>query len=603
MSRSPGNSDYANAGTKHTAENDQEDARTTDIVSFSELLGTLRDQLALNGYRLYPSQTGRFCMYDVYKADTPDLEGLEYPSDFRYYRQIQPWSDKDRCQFLATVRSLCENQKAIAPSEGHARKWVQICLDFEDRASDPRSNVARIAIASVNDVSPRQSTYTGRSGFHKFVPPVSWFPKKVQDLDCSQLLTLLPPVERDQFMLILGRVVAGAKGTVVAEGILEHTARSYAIVVGIEPGLGKSTMIGYIETALAKLGYITSQLNADFNKFGWGSIATADLATIDDLTDSTQLKMIQDPRVKSIVSNNFLKTEEKGIAAVDVRATSVIIGLTNSSNYAHYLGTDPGCLSRLNQLDTYTSYELRQVYPGIPDARIKPFWEATAARLGVTTELLAVRLLRHCLDLFLEVTGHSFDPTGHLVKDLDTDRLEDRMKANRTKFRINVSLKHAEEIPTVASHLAALTIAEARPDRRANLEHKLAHLDFSPEIVRIIIELFSASPILPKGLEGLQLNHLSKDCIRYIKPKLRDFEALASTQSVEGAFKVLALELKSTIGLGYPHKSLMYQGLWLAAKRLVPGTIEQYQADTPDLPDPVREAVDSFTKLLNSIAI
>lgn len=603
MGRSPGNTDFANQGTKYTTDNDQEDAREASIVSFSELMSTLTDQLTLKGYRLYPSQTGRFCMYDVYQASVPDIEGLQSPEDFRYFRQIQPWSDKDRCQFLATVRSICENHKAIAPSETHAKKWVQICLDFEDRASDPRSNVARIALAALTDTSPRQTTYTGRNGFHKFIPPVSWFPEALQSLDCSQLLTLLPPVERDQFMLILGRVVAGAKGTIAAEGTLDHTARSYAIVVGIEPGLGKSTMIGYIENALTKLGYTTAQLNADFNKFGWGSIATADLASIDDLTDSTQLKMIQDPRVKSIVSNNFLKTEEKGVAAVDVRATSVIIGLTNSSNYAHYLGTDPGCLSRLNQLDTYTSYELRQVYPGIPDARIKPFWEATAIKLGVTTELLAVRLLRQCLDMFLEVTGHSFDPSGHLIKDLDQDRLETRMKGNRERFRINVSLKHAEEIPTVASHLAALTIAEARPDRRASLEHKLSHLDFSPETVRIIIELFAASPLLPKGLEGLQLNHLSKDCIRYIKPKLRDFEALASTKSVEGAFTVLALELKSTIGLGYPHKSLTYQGLWLAAKRLVPGMVEHYQGAKLELSDPVREAVDSFTKLLNGIAI
>lgn len=384
----------------------------TPIISFRDCINKLEKELDNDGYQLIASPTGRFCGYDVYVKTYLDIKGLNQPQNFYYYQRIGAEDSIRTTQFLSKVRAICEANREGGTKKESSR-WEQVAMTFDDQMADPRSNVAKIAQASIG-LKSRVASLTGLPGYHKVVPPLEWFPKALQEYNPEDLLTLFPAAEKAQLVLILGRVMAGASGTMTAEGLLRHTARSYALIVGTIGGMGKSTLMNYIKDTLECLGYTTAQINSDLNKFGWGAVATADLSTIDDLVKDKQRTLLQHVMVKSIVSNGFVKVEDKGIAAVDVKATSVIVGCTNTTNYADYIDMDGGSLSRLNQLDTYSPEELAVAYPSIDDARILPYWDAKACVFNCDHRLLAARLLRHCLDRFLEATGHSFDDRGYI---------------------------------------------------------------------------------------------------------------------------------------------------------------------------------------------
>jgi Family of unknown function (DUF5906) len=541
------------------------------IISYREILGSMGTRMQGNGYHLRPSPMGQWCGHQVYvKSKLKGLKGLKTPEDFFYYREIYPNVAGDAQGFYAALdKSGCE-----VYGKWERKAFGELRAAFLDDLSNPRSCAAK---TTHNRYCPDATvrTLTGTQGCYKLVPPKSWFPDELQGLESRSLLTLLPDAEAHQLMLILGRVVAGANGTVTAEGVINHTARAYALIVGTEAGMGKSTFLNWLLKTLGLLGYSTTQLNSDFNKFGWASIATSDLAAIDDLTDDVQRKMINDNRVKTITSGGLIKTEEKGQPATEVRATSVLLGCTNMTNYSHYIGMDSGSLSRLNQLDTYNSYELARQYPHEPDARILPYWRKVCDRLKTTPEVLTAKLLRDCLDLFLAETGYSFDALGQLEKQTDQDNLETTMKANRESFRIDVSLRHAEELTDVAAHLVACAISQGKPRKQPKYLTAIERLDFNPDLLLCLMELFSSEiPSLP---EALKIHEISYDCRKYFKAKLTDLKQLAAAKSSEQAFTIIVGELRSNKGFGYPSKSSFYQPRWLQQRRLIFDLMRLYE--------------------------
>lgn len=575
---------------------EDEDTPQVTFTTYRDLFNKLRQSLDFAGYQLIATPGGSFCGFSVYHKEQLEVEGLSQPKSFYYFKKVRANVESEALRFLDTVKSICEEAAGSTESKAERKMWAEVNQDFADRQLANRSAMSNISYGLVGGTE-RLGTITGRPGNHKVVPQLSWFSPELQAYDPEDLLTLLPEAERKVLVLLLGRIMVGAKNTQVAEGIIDHTARSYGILVGREAGLGKSTLMEFIRDALETLGYTTTQLNSNLSKFGWGEIATCDLAYIDDLTDEIQKALLQNANLKSIVSNDYLKVEEKGIPAVSVRSSSVILGCTNSTNYSHYIGMDSGSISRLNQLDTYNSHELAQVRPDVDDARIKPYWEAKAKELGVTTRTLAARLLQHAASQFLEATGYTVDASGLLRKDSAKDVLEQLGKSLRDSFRIDVSLHHADELPLVISRLTALAIAaEGNPRKRQQLMDNLQYADFSPDLVLILMELFVNTSSLPEAFQGCLPKHLSLDCKKYLRDKLTDIRRLSSSQSVEKAFGTLVGELKSNKSFGYPSKSSHYQQNWVQAKRQMELMIHNYLKVLEDTD------IDTGSALDNAIA-
>ncbi|MBW4558452.1 MAG: hypothetical protein KME59_21505 [Trichormus sp. ATA11-4-KO1] len=590
-----------------TGESDKcTEGTNSGLVSVSETLNKVKIELELTyGYLLRPEIGGAFCGHTVYKRENKiPIPGIKAPDTFWYWRTIKP---NEATGFYAAIKEICEDLMGSCASD-HIQVYKNIALCFLDNSVDPKSAVAKIAQTSYGNQARlglgRTVTLNGSNGHFKVVPLVSWFPEALQEFNARGLLTLFPDAEARQLMLILGRTVVGATETRCAEGDIEHTARSYAIIVGQQAGLGKSTQSNYINKALSNLGYSVSNAHINETKFGWGTIAQSDLAFIDDLTDDVQKRLLSDVRIKSIVSNNTLKVEEKGQPACDVRATTTILGCTNMHSYAHYIGMDSGSISRVNQLDTYTRAEMEERYPEIPDPRVKPHWETLAKKFKCSTECLAAYLLRRSADYFLEVCGYVWDD-GRLFKD-DEDRLEEVTKANRKDFRIDTSLKHAEELVSAVGHLVALSIADSSNSRRRAYEELLQYLDFSPGLVLAVMRMFSVikqSTRLPSEYAALDLPNASWDAKEYISKKLADFDRLGTVKTSEDSFGVLMKEMKSNKGFGYPLRSSHYMPEWQAVKRLIPKWVKKYEEviSTIDPPKGVQVAIAEVHKLFTDL--
>lgn len=575
-------SDKANGSSFETdaQEPDEEFQSGSSFVSVRDLLDTLKNELSLEGYTLMPNIGGSFCGYSVYRQAQLDIPSLLPPDDFTFLKEVLSSNQGETSKFLRLVKSICEAQADATESKSLRMMWREVYYDFSDKATNMRTAVSGVALGSMGSVT-KLTTLTGRSGYHRIVPQREWFPLSLRNLDARDLLTLLPDAEAKTFMLVLGRVMVGAKGATVAEGVIDHTARSYAILVGRQAGMGKSTLMGYLKSTLGKLGYSVSSVNSNMGKFGWGSVATSDLAAIDDLTDGVQKELISSNNIKSIVSNDALKVEEKGMPAVEVKSTAAVIGCTNNSNYSHYIGLDSGSISRLNQLDTYNQHELNRHYglkANSEERYIKPYWEALAKEHNCTEETLAAWLLYQSAQLFLEVTGYTISPTsGLLKKDSKKDVLRQTIEEARAEYRIDISLKHAEELPEVLARLCALALAsETNEKRRQSLLDNLTYVGFSPELLMVIMELFANSPARVKQFSECYPQHVAMDCKKHLKDKMVDLRRLSATHSVERCFNTLIGELKSTKSFGYPAKSSHYQNGWDTVKRNIEPMIGEY---------------------------
>ena len=557
---------------------DDNDPISAEIISFSDCLNEVVKILGTQGFKLVPEIGGMHCGYSLYHMISglceDGMRGVKVPDKFWRWDIVKAGS-RHSTRFQNVVKLICENQITKSSNKEEKYTYKRIAQCFKDRLADSKTEVARIAQGFyqtlVEKGNIRETTLTGSSGSYKVIPPLEWFPDEVQKINPRDLLTLYPDAEADQMMLILGRLAVGESGVKTKEGRIDHTFRSYAISVGREAGLGKSTLHNYIIDATQKLGYVWSTLHCNDTKFGWGSIAQSDGAFADDLTDETQKRLIKDVRVKSVVSNGILKVEEKSQPAVSVKARTVIFCCANNSNYAHYMGMDSGSISRLNQLDTYSEEELQDKWG---EGRIKNVWEKYAKDLDISTDTLAAYLFRRCADYFLDTIGYHINQDGLCYPYRDSV-LEEKVKANRKNFRIDTNLDHAEELPRVASHIIALAIANEV--RQKPLLDKVAKLDFSPDLLLLVINFFLDSKKSPPlWAKDLLANHISWDITPYVKAKHSTFQTLSNTKSCEAAFAYIAGELKSNKGFGYPSKSSHYQNAWEACKRRIPKLVREY---------------------------
>lgn len=555
------------------------DNATDDYISNSEVWSSIVAAMDTKGYSIRPELGGLFGGHNVYvQARNFDIDGVTPPASFHYRRRIG-LDDMPRLRrtFLDTITAL----KAEASSKYEVKVIGDLTTSFLDKPGDVRTPLFQQsfitnAFQAAEDTT-RIGTLSGKPGCFKVVPQIEWFPTSVQNFNARNLLTLLPDAEADQFMLLLGRAAVGASRTKTAEGVIEHTSRSYALIVGNEAGLGKSTLMNYILSAMTKLGYNVTNIPINETKFGWGPVAQADISYIDDLTSADQKRLISDPRVKSIASNNVLKVEEKGMPAQDIRATTVMFGCTNMHDTSHYIGMDSGSISRVNFLDSYSSNDLARVWGTDRNYRTKNFWEETAVELGVSVECLAAYLVARSAQYFLSVIGYQVNENKWLEK-VNESELEAVTKANREAFRIDTNLRHVEELATVAAHAVALTIAFAKPKERANMLAAVEGLAISADFLLPVVRLFATAPKKFEGvLANLNLNRTDRSCRRYIAKKLKTMEGLDDRQTSDQAFTTIINELQSVDAIKYPQKRYHYMSSWCTVRREIQYWVAQYE--------------------------
>lgn len=583
---------------------DGEGQGSEPLISMTEVLAELQDGLFKKGYRLIPSVGGMFCNCRLYRKTTVKevMSGVSLGEYFWYWKEVQPTDTMLVTNFQGHVRRICQAGLDESQSKAERSIWKELDRSLHDHLTDNKVTLAKLT-ASTSGRVYKTVTIDGTAGAFKVALRRKWFPQ-LANLDPLELLNILPQAEAKMLMLILGRMMVGANGTECLEtGKISHGFRSYGIIIG-EPGIGKSTLITYIRNCILNLGYITTEIAQTDTRFGWGTVATSDLATTDDLTAESQKVLLRNPNIKSIVSNNTLRVEEKGLPGVDVRATSVILACSNSHNYKDYIGLDPGILNRLNQLSCYTVTELEERHgTSIKNCNTYATWEALASRYNTDTNNLAAYLLASSTELFLETVGYDLDS---LKKSKGT--LEDTIREIRKEYRIDTNLRHANELPIVAVDILAWSLSQLALPRQRQYLDKVPELMFSPEVLWTTIKVFMEAPRdLPEWASELKLQELSADVKRYLTPKRSDIENnLHRTQTIDAAFKAIAINLVSTKGINYPQSMGFYDGLWRSAIRNLPQRMkywEQLSLANSDKPIPVclQGSLDGIIQVLNQL--
>jgi len=381
-----------------------------DIPTTAEAYRSGIDYFSLNGYRLTPDIAGQFCFHRVFKLSAPiKLKGIHYPKSFKVWTQVASqraierfekvvleWLQRDPqanqlwlplikpdaakrkpiyayTQSLVNLKSTQEKQ-SIEPDNYGVDTFPRICLEDESPAA----------------VAPRA-----------FVPLAEWFPASVRSLTLIDLLSLFPEAERNLLALCIGRAVVGKSGAITPSGVLiKHTSRMAAIILGKDPGLGKSTLFDMLWKALESTGYIVETFSKMGARFNLGSVATADIIYKDDITSSGLKSFVASENTKIIITGNgLLRVEDKGVNAVNVRPCGAIFLNSNEFNPRNVYNIDPGTADRLKMLSTLRKGELDSLEPdsaAYPEIKL----EQLSKDLDVHTHTIMLWLARLSADYF-----------------------------------------------------------------------------------------------------------------------------------------------------------------------------------------------------------
>lgn len=553
------------------------------------------------GFRLEPSQGGNYALHHIRSEMHPgDLDGLSIPKKFSMYRNI----DDEANVVLNDLTTEISNWQL--EDKNRYRLFEPIVNPAAQKTKNIHAIACMMMQRNTQKEVKRQNRYEdgvslcGGNGGRAFVPRHEWFSEEVRKLTAGDLLTILPRAEMEIFLLILGRIVVGRDNSRTVEGTeIDHTFRALAILVGLKGGIGKSTLMRYINQALAYLGYEVQTLENPGSRFGWGRICRSDLGYIDDLTRKSQKKFIEADNVKTIVSNEALSTEQKGIDSISIQAKTVLIANSNDFNQADLLEVDHGILSRLNFLQCHSDSSIKEgacvseATKDSPDYRTRPHWEWVAEQTGADKKTLACWLLRLAADKFLKATGYEWSEKWNRYKKTGEDNLEETFQWWRSHCKLGFT-NHSTENFLQLARIILLLYCEGKPElepevresllsqRSARLLHFLsrqtvqliADFDKNPDDTHMENWLAVISGVLKDDYEDRNRPPIhpwlaftdmdSQSCVKQAKKSVREQEMMGA--SYNAILKVFFNSLYTKKGFRYVGNPVWLNSYWEAAQ-------------------------------------
>ncbi len=547
-------------------------------------------------YQFLPTIGGNFSGFDVYYSENKlAISGINTPTGWKYWKKLDA---SDAGQFsIFTHRVIEALMRCVQDNESEGKAYknkVNMLFNaFVGRVGDNRSEIAMQAyIRSKVDNTFR--TISGIPGCHKIVPLVEWFSTELQSLDAKSMLTIFPEAEAEVLMLVLGKALVGYSGCNTAEGILDHKARSYAIMVDQKGGLGKSTLMQYVRSTMAKLGYSVTSVNMNMSKFGWGQTAQSDLALIDDLENKKLGQLISSFQIKSLVTNGQLMVEEKGMPAQEVQSLTTVLGASNTTDPRHFFEMDGGSMSRLNQLQTLSIDELTDRYGQYQEGGIYEQWNKLCDTYNCDLDTLTAYFLARCAEMFLVAIDVKV-VNGMLVK--GDDQLQDRMEALRDKLRISPVLTYTDDLLKGMGNFLVWVLACTSKVNKDNVKDIFRSLQLSPDMLLAYIKLSELKTI--PFYSDLYPDSLNLRSLEYANKKATQMSGMGNLKSYADCFGVIIGELTSSQGFPFPKGMSFYAPRW---DRALDGCLNNYDkykevvnADE-DLKDSTRLTVKDFLK-------
>ncbi|ATW62820.1 putative DNA primase [Synechococcus phage S-CBWM1] len=406
--------------------------------------------LSLRGYIVELSDTGNHVGHKILaKKEPPKVEGIHYPADFLPYQEIDSDDEFDKIESIFMTEDdevknfweplyhpqsgdselSCFMQRKLAMMRLKKAKDINAVLDY-GHTFDP--------MGRIHDAKP--------SNPRIWVPDREWFSPELRKVTFADIFTIFPGPEQEILRLLLGRVGVGRTNHLPPgwDSPVNHTARMAAIVVGKDPGLGKSTLFNGFLNSLTKCGFTYHTFRSTEDRFGMQSPALADVAYKDDTSLQSLKKLISSEETKILITNGLLQTEEKFAKAEQIWPKAVLIVNANDWNQNFAYDIDPGIQDRIKLVSTYREVEvnkLRDNLPedcmsyGSPDLRPRAHIPYLAEKCGVSEDAVYLWALRLATDRFWEVINDTSDPTINALQ-VDVRYWTSRM---RIRFRSDVS--------------------------------------------------------------------------------------------------------------------------------------------------------------------
>jgi hypothetical protein len=278
----------------------------------------------------------------------------------------------------------------------------------------------------------------------KWVPKLEWFRDDLQTIPDEQLLSLIPQAEREVFMLGLGRSLLGREGSLLCTARNNEYQtqplkwRSINLFEGREGGMGRSTLLSYLQDGFEYLGYAAGAIADIAGRFSHGRSASLAFGYIDDLSPENTIRAIASDTLKTLASGGRIFAEEKGLPGYQATAEGVYMLCTNRLQLDKMADLDSGNLSRLMAMRNYTTRdqwyaEYRQKYGY--NLNVDTTYANLAKQHGVSVTTLVLLLLARCAERF-RVWVDSGDQQG----------LVDHLNSLRSQFVIQTNLNHCESM-------------------------------------------------------------------------------------------------------------------------------------------------------------
>lgn len=389
------------------------------------------------------TEDGPHVLHKIFIPDEPQrVKGVSYPSAFRPLREIYSIEDFN----------LLENALEHAPTE--VKDFWQPLVFPKAGNSDLLSfSERKLKMQAVKQARDLYEVLDYKQSFDpdgaltgstpaltplRWVPDKKWFSKSLHKLRFEDVFTIFPEAECQLLKLLIGRIGVGRSGH-LPPGFNQpvvHTARMAAVIVGQDPGLGKSTIFNHMIAAFAKVGIESHTFKSTDDRFGLKRAAMADVCYKDDSALKNLKNFLASENTKILVTNGKLETEEKFKNSEEIQPRCVLIVNSNDWDPSVCYDLDSGIIDRVKLLSTYREVELMRRI----DLNLSPLSEASpdlrpfshlpwlAQELGVSVEALFLWCLRICTDYFWGIITDK--------SDLKTNRLQVEVRHWTTRLRI-----------------------------------------------------------------------------------------------------------------------------------------------------------------------
>lgn len=430
--------------------NHKEEDKDKELPASATLYSQGQALLEGAGFKVELDELGGHCNLSISKAAAPpSIKGINYPNNFRPYREI--FLNDDLTDISRIFKSSNCSQKT--------RDFWSPLFNPKAGDSDLSAHTDRLIFmkkqgerAGIRSEMKLEHSFDPAGRIHGvsadnpklWVPDKSWFSPSLHQVGLEDVFTIFPRAEIEMLRLLLGRIGVGRHGHFPSKWDcpVKHTARMAAVIIGKDPGLGKSSLFNGMIAAFTKCGFRTSTFRSTKDRFGVSRAALSDIAYKDDTSLNSLKEFLASEETKTIITGGALETEEKFKRAEQIYPRAVFILNSNDWNSKFTYDLDAGIMDRVKLITTLREHEVLRrkvvtenaVSRDSPDLRPLSHLPFLARKLGVDEEALYLWCLRLATDDFWNIITDNSDPSINQLQ-VSVRYWTTRM---RNKFRNNI---------------------------------------------------------------------------------------------------------------------------------------------------------------------